>query len=171
MSKSCCPEGKLYVNSSGYYTDPVSGTTLIVNTPYSSPTFAEMLNMCATFQNRGFGESPTEPEDCPCCPQGYSYSQASQGCCPGAQLGGVCNQIYVVPSIPCIPCDCSDPPERVCETCESDNLPIAFTLNTNRKACTDCEPQQGFREIPKGEKVNTFIPYFLLDPGINFIRK
>lgn len=171
MSQTCCPEGYLYVNGSGYYNNPVSGTTLITNTPYSAPTFDEVLGKCARFANVGFATSLEDAVDCPCCPQGYYYSQAIGSCCPGADAGGICDIKFAVPTIPCIPCDCSEPPQRVCETCDADILPVAFVLNTNRKACTDCESQEGAREIPHGGKINTFMPYFLLDPGTNFIRK
>jgi len=171
MSQSCCPEGYSYVNSSGYYTDSILGPILVTNNAYTAPTLAEVVDHCVIFANRGFAESPIATEECPCCPQGYIYSQLSGGCCPGNNPGGICAAQFVVPTIPCIPCDCSEPPQRVCETCDNDTLPIAFTLNTDRKACTDCESQQGAREIPHGGKVNTFMPYFLLDPGTNFIRK
>lgn len=111
----------------------------------------------------------TDPIECPsCCPEGYVYNQAGH-CCP--EYSPNCTFIDSVPSIPCIPCDCSEPPQRECQDCSVDMVPIAFTLNTTSKACTDCEPNEGFRDLPNNRKVNKFLPYFLIDPVTNFIRK
>lgn len=165
--KQCCPEGFFYVNINGYYYDPISGLTLVTNSFGSSPTFTEVIDKCVMFANRGFGQSPQTADDCPCCPQGYTYSQASGGCCPGTGTG-LCKIQDLISPIPCLPCICVDPPPLPpCDTCDqAEGLPITFQYQSDVKQCTDCVPQDFI--LTTDPKLNCFAPYFLIQPNINF---
>lgn len=163
-SKTCCEAPLLYVDSSGYYNDPVLGPTLIVNTNATTPSFNEVINHCASFLNREFGQNPVEPEDCPCCPEGYTYKQ-------GMKLCQGNNASDIIDPVPCIECVCQDPPPPPsCDDCVNQSLPIKFNLDDRTKRCVDCDIDMG----PRGtndKKLNNFIANFLVDPIVIFKLK
>lgn len=171
-NQTCCPQGYTYVDNNGYYYDNTGTLTLVLNNTTTIPTLADVSSKCVEFTNKGFAQNPQAPEDCPCCPDGYFYSQLSGGCCPGNTSTGICNAVYLVPTIPCIPCNCEEPPApRECVDCSTELHHISFSLITNQKACTDCDPIGEPRPLPaKYAKGNAFLPYTLIDPIINFTR-
>jgi len=163
---NCCPTGFTYVDNTGMYYEPLIGAYATVsNNIGTSPTLAEVINKCVIFINRGFAATPEDTKPCPCCPDNYTYSGGI--CCPNGTNN--CTSNLAVPTIPCISCVCTDPIEPTCNDCISDALPISFTLNTTSKACTDCNPNEGFRTL--SNKSSAFMPYFIIDPIINFRLK
>jgi hypothetical protein len=58
---------------------------------------------------------------------------------------------------------------KPCIGCANSGLPVTFHFNPYEKTCTDCEAQD-FKLTDNG-KLNSFLPYFLTSPVINFKLK
>jgi len=116
----------------------------------------------------GLNYQTTAPIACDvCCPDGTYYN--GLGCCP---INKACSyrESLNSPTIPCLPCVCDEPVEPTpCEDCTNNTLPISFILNTNTKNCVDCNPPEGTRIL--SNKSSAFMPYFIIDPTINFKLK
>lgn len=160
MNKTCCPTGKTFDITSGQCTDlnhlnptdPIECPCCPIGTTYDSIT-----GMCIALN----GEySTTIP--CPCCPDGYSYRNISL---PPGFLNGYCQNDLrasdIIPTIPCLDCNCVEPTPRVCAECGTDGLPVTFDYNPNIKNCIDCEPHDITN--PPG-KIQSFLPEQFLDP-------
>lgn len=191
MARTCCPDGYIYVDSTGYYYDSVFGYIAVINPGVVS-------GRCAQFFNRGFGQNPVDPIDCPCCPAGSNWdlkfgscvdvagnitSDVPCPCCPdgfifynfsnAAYPNGICAKPPVfrnsdaTPTIPCISCDCVAPPERECADCGTAGLPITFSLNSAIKNCTSCTPA----DENNPPCIGTFLSSLYTDPVINFTLK
>ncbi len=168
MAAKCCPPGgSVYIDSSGFYLNPCTGTLMQVLTWTDGPVTGT-YNMCGVTQCAPAAYGPVlDPIDCPCCPTGYSYMGGGY-CCPDHLP--TCTLKESVPVIPCPVCPpCPVPPTPVpCVGCETNQgLPKSFTFNPYGKNCVDCVVQG--EPKPMGTGADRFIPIKLLDPIINFI--
>lgn len=160
--QTCCPDGYLYVDMGGVYYDPFSGPTVIINNAFSSPTYAEVIGHCGQFLNKGWASSVVDPIDCPCCPDTFTWSSFLNTCIRDT------NAAVTTDPIPCIPCVCTTtPPPPPCDTCNDQSTHTSFAFNPFVKTCTDCT-DIGEPRMTKDIKFNAFLPYFMIDPIINF---
>lgn len=158
-SKTCCPVGKVYDLTSGLCTDlnhlngtdPIDCPCCRVGTTYDST-----LGLCVALDG-----TTTNTIPCPCCPDGYTYQNVAfpptypNGYC----LGRIASDI--VPTVPCLGCNCVTPDDPTCPECGTDGLPITFAYDPMIKNCTDCDPQD--INNPTG-KIQGFLPDQFLDP-------
>lgn len=165
-SKTCCPTGYTYIDINGMYYDPItSGYKMITNNAYTNPTFSSVVGQCGHFVNSGFVgtldpltyPATVEPEDCPCCPDEYTWSAFLNKCWKG-------NASQITDPIPCIVCTCAEVVPQECPTCGTLGEPINFQFDFFSKACTDCVRDNYCP--PKG-RINCFMPYFFADPLTN----
>lgn len=163
MATNCCPQGYYYVSSTGSVSDPSLGLyngKTIVNRNASS-----FYNTCVTLnvvQNNEIWAiaSGQDAIDCPCCPDGYSYSSYKGYCStPGGKSTS---------SIPCVTCNCVAPPVPECGSCGTSGLSVHFSFNPFTRQCTDCILNQENGVVPKG-KINCFLPSNYTNPPLNFI--
>lgn len=155
----CCPEGYVYVDSTGFYYSSCTGLMTEVLTWTDGPV-SGTYNMCARTQcaPKAFGPV-VSPSECPCCPDGYVYIQSLSLCVLGTI--STFNTRVTTPSIPCIDCTCITPPPPTCPDTGNEGLPIAFNLNMSIKNCTSCTPQDN--NFPPG-CIQPFLPAQFLDP-------
>ena len=163
VAQGCCPIGTIYVNPDGTYNDPSYGSGTIQN-----PSILSTLTGCAILVNNGYAlYTEAVPIDCPCCPEGYTFSSQTGDCVNDLQ-----GRKDAVLTIPCINCVCEDPTPvepQECESCnESGGQHISFQYNPFIKQCTDCVPQN--LDQPDNSKLNCFMPYFLTLPNTNSFK-
>lgn len=167
--KKCCPDGFLYIDSAGYYSDPFIGTHIVSNNSITTPTLTQVENRCASIDKRFFASGPVEASDCPCCPEGYSYDQntgkcTNQSTSSSPSLSGSGSE---VDPIPCTIVPCPDPPDpRECEDCDAHPAHVSFTFDPTTQNCVEC----GVTGEPTGlgGGADAFLPIQLMDPIINF---
>lgn len=160
MADTCCPLGYVYVDSTGTYSDPSLGTFTVTN--YNGTTvISPILTKCIRAQTVNAFGAPLDPNPCPCCPTGMTFSSYTQTCFDP-------NSAIVYATIPCIPCVCvTPPPPPPCVGCQEGNgIHVSFSFNDRVKQCINCVPDGS---IPISDpKLNCFAPYFILVPAINF---
>ena len=160
-SLTCCPSGYSYVDGFGYFYDSTGAYLNILNTPFSSPARASCLEQCALFANSAFVTTITDPVDCPCCPEGYSwiprpsYPSYPNGYCQGILASDITT------FIPCVTCTCVSTTDPTCPTCGTAGNAITFTWDFTRSQCTSCVPQDV--NNPPGP-IQAFLPAQFLDP-------
>jgi hypothetical protein len=159
MARTCCPQGYTYNSftllcenkNQQMETQPIECPCCPVGYDYSNAT--------GTCIQRINGDSvPTIT--CPCCPDGYMYSSTFLPNYPDGHCVMIAGS-NILPTIPCIDCNCTSPDDPTCPECGSDGLPIIFDYNPNIKNCTDCEPHD-VTNPPGG--IQDFIPTQFQDP-------
>lgn len=156
----CCPPGYTFIDGSGQFmVADLSFHTIVGPGPIS-----QWYNSCGVIVNMGWVNAIGPATiACPCCPAGYIYWSDNNVCILAT------NPKVLTDPIPCIPCVCVvPPPPPPCVGCTNQNLvSISFAWDNTVKNCTDCD-KQGEPKMTNDPKFNAFLPYFLIDPVINF---
>ena len=159
MSDTCCPTGYATIDSNGYFISNLGVPIKIINLNWYT-----FVGICCLIVNGSFAVIPDPIVGhipCACCPVDYVWSSIAGACLNPLTKQGA-------HAIPCIDCDCVQPPEFECGTCGTLGQPINWNFNFFVKECTDCTPET--QKSPCG--LNTFtVPAFYDPTTIGFVLK
>ncbi len=167
---ACCPIGFAYVDATGTFFSPVTGTYLIISNSANTALF----NTCCRIVNTDFAIPTTDPVvdpiGCPCCPVGFTYDSIYATCVSTTGLRDPRSkgplQTATIPCILSIKCPPIFPPPPCVGCQESSGLAISIAINPNVRGCTNCTPQSF--KLTNDPHFNCFAPYFIIVPPNNF---